>query len=555
MMDRSIAPHLKGATNIKYKYSRTSGNMRSLLFLLCVLLVQRQGFSLSFGAAAKQTADDADDASEQVEISWSEPDAADGSAAVPVSASVRGAAKHVANEDFATGSIFETFFASSASDADVSSALKETIRQMANDDYIKTFLRETRRSLHRHPDVMYQEDFASRTIQAVLAELDIPFSTGWAKNTHEDVYPGKGGYGVVAHIGKREAVGPCIILRADMDALPILEATKDIDGFKSENAGKMHACGHDGHVTMLLGAAALLKKIEDQITVGTIRLVFQPAEEGGAGMKRMVEEGVVSMEPRAQEAYGLHVWPTLPTGTVASRPGPLLAASETFEIRIEGKGGHAAMPHLTIDPIVTASALVSNLQTLISRTISPLESGVISVTQISAGDAFNVIPASAMLRGTIRALSTDMLVALKGKVEGMVRSTASLYGCNSTIRFSPDFYPPTVNDEGLFQWSKNVGALVSREDNLRDIEPTMGGEDFAFLAQEVPSTFFLVGQGSGGRDNEKYHVPRTDFGLHHPSFALDENVLPIGAELHVNLALRSLKRLSQDGEELVKAEL
>jgi len=472
-----------------------------------------------------------------------------------IPASVRGAASTVSKKEFATGPVVETYFASTSDAKDASDALKEAIRRMSNEDEMKTFLRETRRSLHRHPDLMYQEDFASRTIQTILDELGIEYSTGWAKNTHQDVYPGAGGYGVVGHIGTGRADQPCIILRADMDALPIREATEGIATFKSEAPGRMHACGHDGHVTMLLGAAALLKKVESQITAGTIRLVFQPAEEGGAGMKRMVEEGLVDMEPKAQQAFGMHVWPTLPTGTVATRPGPLLAAAETFEIDIHGKGGHAAMPHLTIDPIVAASALVGNLQTIISRTISPLESGVVSVTQISAGDAFNVIPASATVRGTIRALSTEMLVYLRDRVGSMVGSTASLYGCNSTIKFSPDYYPPTVNDEGLFAWSKGVGALVSREGKLRDIEPTMGGEDFAFLAQEIPSTFFLVGQGSGGHGNQKYHVPRTDYGLHHPSFALDEDVLPIGAELHVNLALRSLKQLSQGDEEMVKVEL
>jgi len=231
-----------------------------------------------------------------------------------------------------------------------------------------------------------------------------------------------------------------------------------------------------------------------------------------------------------------------------------MAAAETFEISLHGKGGHAAMPHLTIDPIVAASSLVVNLQSIVSRTISPLESGVVSITQISAGEkVFNVIPASATLRGTIRALSTEMLMSLKEKVAHMAESIALVHGCNSTIQYSPDFYPPTVNDAELFEWSTGVGDLVSWEGKMRDIVPTMGGEDFGFLAEAVPATFFFIGQGSGG--DEKHHIPRSDYGLHHPSFALDEEVLPIGVELHANLALRSLKKLSQESEEATKAEL
>mmetsp|Transcript_21877 Transcript_21877/g.46826 ORF Transcript_21877/g.46826 Transcript_21877/m.46826 type:complete len:426 (+) Transcript_21877:279-1556(+) len=425
---------------------------------------------------------------------------------------------------------------------------------MANTQEMHNFLQATRRSLHRNPELMYELPHTSETIRGVLDELGVSYTTGWAKNTRREAYPGPGGYGIVAHIGTRSEDQPCVILRADMDALPILEATKGIDAFKSKTPGNMHACGHDGHVTMLLGAAVLLKKVEDEI-VGTVRLVFQPAEEGGAGMKRMVEEGVVTKAPKAQLAFGMHVWPTLPTGTVAARPGPQMAAAEMFTITLHGKGGHAAMPHLTIDPIVASSSLVVNLQSIVSRTVSPLQSGVVSVTQISAGDAFNVIPASAVLKGTIRALSTEMLMSLRDKVEHMVKSTASLHGCNSTIQYSPDFYPPSVNDAELFEWSAEVGALVSWEGKLRDVEPTMGGEDFSFLAETVPSTFFFVGQG--GEGDERHHIPRTDYGLHHPSFALDEEVLPIGVELHANLALRSLKKLlsSEESEEMTKAEL
>jgi IAA-amino acid hydrolase len=199
------------------------------------------------------------------------------------------------------------------------------------------------------------------------------------------------------------------------------------------------------------------------------------------------------------------------------------------------------MPHLTVDPIVAASGIVMALQTLVSRNMSPLESGVVSVTKIDGGDAFNVIPASVLMRGTIRALSTKTLVSLQTKVVHIITTSAATYGCNVTITWMPDFYPPTVNDPVLFDdFSKHVGALVSDEGVLRDIEPTMGGEDFSFIAETIPSTFFLLGQGSGQN-------PPTNYGLHHPHFALDESVMPKGVELHVNLALRALKKLALDG--------
>ena len=301
-------------------------------------------------------------------------------------------------------------------------------------------------------------------------------------------------------------------------------------------------CSHDGHTTMLLGAAAVLKSMEDSIH-GTVRLMFQPAEEGGAGGKRMREEGVLEKDPKPQHAFGMHVWPTYPSGVIAGRAGPLLAAAERFEVLISGVGGHAAMPHLTVDPIVTASAMVLNLQSIVSRNLSPLSSGVCSVTQLQAGEAFNIIPASVQMKGTIRALSTETLLTLRDKVQHILETTAATYGANVTISYSPDYYPPTVNDPALYEsFSKGVGALVASDGKVMETEPTMGAEDFSFVAESIPSTFFLLGQGSGTN-------PPTNFGLHHPHFALDESVMPKGTELHVNLALRALRKLAQ-GEPL-----
>jgi amidohydrolase len=244
-------------------------------------------------------------------------------------------------------------------------------------------------------------------------------------------------------------------------------------------------------------------------------------------------------------AHNPFLLPRLPSGSIASRPGPLLAACERFEILIAGVGGHAAMPHLTVDPIVTASSIIMNLQTLVSRTLSPLESGVCSITKMEAGEAFNIIPASALLRGTIRALSLDTLLSLRDRVHHVVTTTAAVHGCNVTITYSPEYYPPTVNDPVLFEeFSKEVGGLLSEEGYLRDIEPTMGAEDFSFVAETIPSTFFLLGQGSG-------QDPPTNYGLHHPHFALDESVMTRGVELHTNLAIRALKKLSDEKEAVI----
>eukprot|EP00586_Coscinodiscus_wailesii_P010903 CAMPEP_0172515672 /NCGR_PEP_ID=MMETSP1066-20121228/269783_1 /TAXON_ID=671091 /ORGANISM="Coscinodiscus wailesii, Strain CCMP2513" /LENGTH=520 /DNA_ID=CAMNT_0013296809 /DNA_START=129 /DNA_END=1691 /DNA_ORIENTATION=- len=458
---------------------------------------------------------------------------------------VRGAAAAISNESPYLNKVVEEFFANDGSSSDIknvitqSEALGDEIKMLANADSLKSFLTSVRRKLHRQPEVMYQESFTSKTIQSILSELNIKYTTGWSKNTHQDVYPGEGGYGIVADIGT--GASPCLILRADMDALPIDERTEDISSFKSRTRGKMHACGHDGHVTMLLGAAAVLKGMEQSLK-GTVRIMFQPAEEGGAGAKRMVEEGVIDQVPKAELAFGMHVWPMLPSGTIASRSGTIMGAAETFEIVINGKGGHAAMPHLTIDPVVAAASMIMNLQPIISRTISPLESGVISVTQVAAGDAFNVIPSSAVVKGTIRAFNPKLLMSLRDRLEHVLNTTSTMYGCNSTVKYSPDFYVNVHNDEKLYDtFSKAVAGPVSKEKYVRDFEPTMGGEDFAFLSAAVPSTFFMIGQGTGG--DVKQHVPPTDYGLHHPNFALDESILPIGVELHANLAIRGLKWL------------
>jgi len=502
-------------------------------------------------------------------------------------------------ERYFASSLAETS-SSGMTDSEPSLRLLDEIRTLINESYddndddddsesgeekpmsrMLRFLVSTRRTLHRHPELMYRERFTSDVVRKTLDAMNINNTAGWGKNTHPDEFNGaEGGYGVVAHIrgglgiidggvDDEEKDEPCVILRADMDGLPILEdgtsSGSAAGGFESLDGGRMHACGHDGHTAMLLGAAYILKKLEPSIR-GTIRLIFQPAEEGGAGAKRMVEEGVVDrLHPPASVAYALHLWPSFPSGVVRTRPGPLLAAAESFEVLLRGGGGHAAMPHLSsTDVVVAMSHLVTNLQLLVSRRLSPLNSGVVTVTYLKAGDgAYNVIPAEATLRGTIRALDENTLIDLRDWLQETVNRTADLHRCDETrVKFMPDYYPPTVNDPNLYEFSSVVGEMVSSEGESRNnngeekVEPTMGAEDFAFFAKTVPSTFFLLGQG-GNIGNKKSQTTdikldpklRTDRSLHDPKFALDEEVMPRGVELHVNLALRTLKKLWNDLEE------
>lgn len=406
--------------------------------------------------------------------------------------------------------------------------LQSLIRaQLSN---LQPFLSKTRRDLHRFPELMYQEERTSGYIQEALTSLGVPYTAGWGNNTRREAFEGPGGYGVVAHIGTRSS--PCVILRADMDGLPVSEETgRD---FASETEGNMHACGHDGHVTMLLGAAAVLKSMEPSIR-GTVRLVFQPAEEGGAGGKRMVEEGVVSLHPPASHAFGMHIWPTLPLGQIGVKKGALLGAYERFTVTLRGVGGHAAMPHQTSDPIVASASIVTALQTLVSRRLSPLESGVVSVTHIHSGSgAYNVIPPDSEIRGTIRALSTETLLSLRDQVEDMIKSIGKAHGCQATVEYAPDYYPPTVNDPDLYPVAT---ALAWGVGTVVESEPTMGAEDFGFLAEAVPSMFFLLGQ----KQTEEV------YGLHHPKFDIREDVLAKGAELHVTMALGMLRKLLDEG--------
>lgn len=382
---------------------------------------------------------------------------------------------------------------------------------------IRDWIVRTRRELHRFPELMYEEVRTSQLVRKTLDELGIRYRYPLAET------------GVVATLG--DGRGPCVALRADMDALPIHEET-DVS-FRSEHDGKMHACGHDCHTAMLLGAARLLKARESEIR-GTVKLIFQPAEEGGAGGRRMRDEGAL-LDPPVQRIFGLHVWPLLPTGMLGSRAGVFLAAAGEMEITVRGKGGHAAMPHLTIDPVSVAAKLVTELQTIVARELDPLNSGVVSITSVHGGEAYNVIPEVVCLRGTVRALTMDNLLFIQQRVREIAAQVGAAHRCLVETAFPGNDYPPTVNDAECWNVARRLAAELTSPQHVAELAPVMGGEDFAFYTEEVPGCFVALGV----RNEAQGAV----YSVHHPKFKVDEDALPLGTALHVAFALKSLDDL------------
>lgn len=401
-----------------------------------------------------------------------------------------------------------------------------------------------RRELHRWPELNYQELKTSKFVQKTLQQIGLNFSTGWGINTRQDRIQGLGGTGVVVDIGTGGP--PIVALRGDLDGLPIVERTPV--PFKSEHDGMMHACGHDGHTSMLLGAAKLLKDAMNEQTAkasnlpGTVRLIFQPAEEGGAGAARMVEEGVLNGVSRV---FGFHLWPALPSGTVGGKSGCIMGGEEDFEFIIVGQGAHGAMPHQGVDPIVAASAVVQALQTLVSRETDPLGSAVVSVTIFQAGHAYNVIPDATRLGGTLRAVTVESLDMLKARFIEVVTQVASAHRCSvKDLQFTPDLYPPVINDPSLWEWvqSPEVGIVGSEGITFQPNLPTiMTSEDFSFFSVQVPSAFMLLGIGTGFDVTGQGYS--TNASLHNPAYNMDEDILPLGAALHAHLAVQSLHSL------------
>jgi amidohydrolase len=377
------------------------------------------------------------------------------------------------------------------------------------------YTQSMRRDLHMHPELGYQEVRTSGIIARELREMGLEISTGLAKT------------GVTAVVdGTRP--GPVIMLRFDIDALPIAEQTGA--EYASQNPGVMHACGHDGHVAIGLTVARLLNEHRDELN-GTVKLVFQPAEEGLGGADTMIKDGALA-NPSPIHSLGLHIWNSEPIGWLGIAAGPIMAGAAIFKIAVTGKGGHGASPHLAVDPLLAAAQIVSAAQSIVARNVDPQQAAVVSVTTLHGGDAFNVIPQQVELSGTVRYFDPDVRELVYKRLEQVVRGVAEGMGCQATLEIE-DVTPAVVNDPDVTRAVKRAaqGTLPGHEIDERG-HFTMGAEDFAVFQKKVPGTYFLV----GSKNAEK----GLDYGHHHPKFDFDENVLPRAAGLMAASAVELL---------------
>ncbi len=370
---------------------------------------------------------------------------------------------------------------------------------------------EWRRDLHAHPELLYD---VHRTATSVADRLRA-FGC-------DEVVGGIGRTGVVGVIRGRKDGDRTIGLRADMDALPIQEATGL--PYASTESGKMHACGHDGHTAMLLGAARYLA--ETRNFAGTAVVIFQPAEEGGAGGKAMVEDGLIARFGIG-EVYGMHNYPGMPVGAFGIRPGPMMAAADYITINIEGQGGHAARPHLTIDPVLVGAHMITAMQSVVARNVDPLKSGVVSITMFEAGNTDNVIPQTVRLRGTARSLAEDVRVLLEERLHAIVEHTAAAFGAKATLKYRRN-YPVLVNHERQTDVAASVAKQIAGDAKVdTELPPMMGAEDFSFMLNDRPGAFIWVGNGDSA-------------GLHHPKYNFNDEVIPFGTSYWVKLVETAL---------------
>ena len=377
-------------------------------------------------------------------------------------------------------------------------------------------IQQIRRDLHAYPELCFEERRTSDIVANKLTEWGIPVVRDFAVT------------GVVGMI-KNGTSNRTIGLRADMDALPMQET--NTFAHASKHQGKMHACGHDGHTAMLLGAAHYLAKHRN--FDGTVYLIFQPAEEGGGGAKRMIDEGLFDRYPM-EAVFGMHNWPGIGVGTFGVTSGPMMASSNEFEVVITGKGCHAAQPHKGTDPIMIAIQIAQSWQTIITRNKNPIDAGVLSITQIHAGSATNVIPDEARLIGTVRTFTTEVLDLIERRMRDIAVHTAAAFNAEVDFRFKRN-YPPLVNHSKETAFVVNVlQEIVGAENVDAHVEPTMGAEDFAFMLQKKPGCYVFIGNGEGShRDNGHGLGPCN---LHNPSYDFNDALLPLGATYWVRLA-------------------
>ena len=375
-----------------------------------------------------------------------------------------------------------------------------------------------RRDLHAHPELCFEE---VRTADLVAQQLH-----SWGIAVHR----GLGTTGVVGTVHGRDggASGRAVGLRADMDALPMQEF--NTFAHASRHAGKMHACGHDGHTAMLLAAAQHLAQHRD--FDGTVHLIFQPAEEGGGGAREMMQDGLFEKFPM-QAVFGMHNWPGMAAGSFAVSPGPVMASSNEFKIVITGKGGHAAMPHTGIDPVPIACQLVLALQTIVSRNKKPVDAGVISVTMLHTGEANNVVPDHCELQGTVRTFSIEVLDLIERRMRQVAEHTCAAHEATCSFEFVRN-YPPTINSAPQAALARRAMQSLVGEAQVLDQEPTMGAEDFAFMLQAVPGAYCFIGNGEG--DHRAMGHGGGPCTLHNPSYDFNDDLIPIGATYWVQLA-------------------
>jgi hippurate hydrolase len=382
-------------------------------------------------------------------------------------------------------------------------------------------MRTVRRDIHAHPELGFRETRTSDLIAQQLSSWGIPIHRGLGKT---------GVVGILQNGTSKRSLG----LRADIDALPITER----NGFAhaSQNAGTMHACGHDGHTTMLLAAAKHFSRHRN--FDGTVYLVFQPAEERGGGAREMIADGLFTKFP-VEAIFGMHNWPGMSVGQFAIKSGPAFASSSEFEIKIRGKGAHAAMPQVGLDPVPVACQMVQAFQTIISRNANPLDAGVISVTMIHAGEATNVIPETCVLAGTVRTFTTELLDLIERRMATIANATAAAFDLTCDFEFKRN-YPPTVNHPAETAFARQVMAELVGAENVLEFEPTMGAEDFSYFLQAKPGAYFLIGNGDGAH-RESGHAAGPCM-LHNPSYDFNDALIPLGASLWVQLAEKWFQR-------------